>query len=82
MKLQYGALPGLTLEEQQALVRARRAGFLGSWVFLAPDGCRSLEQWARDGEQRWDVVKAKLRQALPTASGSPMLASLETRFGL
>jgi hypothetical protein len=60
--------------------RSSRAGFCGPWAFPAPAGCHSLEQWAQDGERRWEIVRAKLRQAVPTVAYSPMLTSLETRF--
>ena len=67
----YGVLDA---EELSALARARRSGFCPPYAFPAPAVCRSLEDWARDGDRRWALLFAKIRQSRPTAFNSTMLS--------
>jgi hypothetical protein len=64
---------GLDADELRALRQRARLDFDPPWAFPAPDGCRSLEEWARDGERRWALLWRKVGQARPTAHGSSML---------
>jgi hypothetical protein len=68
-------LANLDADERRALAGYRRTGFTNAFSFPAPAGCRSLEEWARAGDERWARLKAKLRQLQPTAHSSQMVAA-------
>jgi hypothetical protein len=65
----------LDFEEATVLRRSRHLNYEPPWAFRAPAGCRSLEEWAADGERRWALIRTKLAQARATAACSPMLAN-------
>lgn len=65
-------------EERRALHRRVFLDFDPPWAFPAPAGCRSLEDWAKDGARRWEILWRKLEQARPTAYGSAMLTALRS----